>query len=348
MATFSWVSRAILLATCAVVLVGCDQVRGLLGGGPRPALEKYLTATTAGNLDEAYGHISSQDRQAKTLAEYKSENSDNPFAIILARQTTYEIQDIQVDGANASATAKVTRPDLAGVAKDFFGAAFSAALGGKDSKQLQQQLADKYANQKLPTTTSSETFRLVKESDGWRVFLDWETQKRVSTAMAEAAELRKEKKLHAALAKLDEVLTLKSEMVEAKKQRAEVAKEIADFDRKQSYVDKVKLYDLNARYYETYLEKRVPGVTFKLKNTGDQTLKKVEVTVYFKNANGDVIHEESYHPVWVTKYSISDNKPLKPNYIWQLERGKFYQAKSVPDEWKAGSVSAKITDIEFE
>lgn len=52
--------------------------------------------------------------------------------------------------------------------------------------------------------------------------------------------------------------------------------------------------------------------------------------------------------MWVTKYSISDNKPLKPNYIWQLERGKFYQAKSVPDEWKAGSVSAKITDLEFE
>lgn len=296
MTTFAWVSRAVLLTTCIAALSGCDQIKGLLGGEPRPALEKYLSASAAGNRDEAYGYISSKDRQTKTLAEYKTENSDNPFAIIVARQTSYEIQDIRIDGTNASATVKVTRPDLAGVAKDFLGAAFSAALGGKDSKQLQQQLADKYANQKLPTTTSTETFNLVKESDGWRVFLDWDTEKRVSTAMAEVAELRKEKKLRAALAKLDEVLTLKSEMVEAKKQRAEVSKEISDFDRKQSYVDKVKLYDLNARYYETYLEKRVPGVTFKLKNAGGQILKKVEVTVYFKNANGDVISRGELQP----------------------------------------------------
>jgi len=42
-----------------------------------------------------------------------------------------------------------------------------------------------------------------------------------------------------------------------------------------------------------------------------------------------------------------DNKPLKPNYIWKLEQGRFMQAKSVPSEWKQGSVAAKITDIEF-
>ena len=30
-----------------------------------------------------------------------------------------------------------------------------------------------------------------------------------------------------------------------------------------------------------------------------------------------------------------------------MERGKFYQAKSVPDDWKAGKVKAKITDVEF-
>ena len=35
------------------------------------------------------------------------------------------------------------------------------------------------------------------------------------------------------------------------------------------------------------------------------------------------------------------------NYIWQMERGKFYKADSAPSEWKEGSASAKITDIEF-
>ena len=60
-----------------------------------------------------------------------------------------------------------------------------------------------------------------------------------------------------------------------------------------------------------------------------------------------MIAEEEFNPVLVTKYSFGNNKPLRPNYIWQQERGQFYQAKSVPSEWKEGAVKAKITDIEF-
>jgi hypothetical protein len=105
---------------------------------------------------------------------------------------------------------------------------------------------------------------------------------------------------------------------------------------------------LKARYYTTYLDEKVPGVEFKIKNKGKRTLKEVEVTVYFKDAKGNVIAEETYHPVFVSEFSFGrKNKPLKPNYIWQLERGKFYKADSVPDEWKEGAVSAKITNIEF-
>ncbi len=96
------------------------------------------------------------------------------------------------------------------------------------------------------------------------------------------------------------------------------------------------------------LDGRVPGVTFKLKNNGDRTLDKVKVTVFFNDENGNIIFEEDYHPVLVSDYSLYDNKPLKPNYVWRNERGRFYSAKSVPSEWKTGDVTAKITDIEFD
>ena len=91
----------------------------------------------------------------------------------------------------------------------------------------------------------------------------------------------------------------------------------------------------------------MPGVDFKLKNGGDRSLNEVEVTVYFQGSGGAIIAEESYHPVLVSTYSFGNNKPLKPNYIWQMERGKFYKADSVPTEWKEGAASATITDIEF-
>lgn len=119
----------------------------------------------------------------------------------------------------------------------------------------------------------------------------------------------------------------------------------------ESYIsDSLELYDFEAKYFDAVLDGRVPGVTFKLRNKGDRSLEMVKVQVLFKDANGSVIFEEDYHPVLVSKYSMSrsDNKPLKPGYIWQQERGKFYVAKSVPTEWKEGAAEARIVEIRFE
>jgi len=213
---------------------------------------------------------------------------------------------------------------------------------------MQQQMAEKVKSTDLPIKVRSEEFKLIRGASGWRVFLDWATKKQVRSLIAEAEQLRKEKKLHAAREKYDSVLELDSKIVEAQKARDELGREIAAFEEKQAYVGNIELYDFKAKYYDTYLEKRVPGVQFKLRNKGDRALRKVEVTVYFQDATGTVIAEEDFHPVLVTKYSFGrDNKPLKPNYVWQMERGKFYQATSVPSEWKEGAATAKITDIEF-
>ena len=120
-----------------------------------------------------------------------------------------------------------------------------------------------------------------------------------------------------------------------------------DDSAKTSYIaERLELYDLSAEYIKTY-SGRVPGVLFKLRNSGEQTLDKVEVTVYFKDSDGNIIAEEDFYPVLVTKYSVSDSKPLRPGYIWQMESGKYYTAKNVPSEWKEGMIEAAITDIRF-
>ena len=123
-----------------------------------------------------------------------------------------------------------------------------------------------------------------------------------------------------------------------KNQEREATKYISD------YMD---LYDVESKYYDSYLHDSRPGVTFKIRNRGSRTLAKIEVTVYFMDRNGVVISEEDYFPVLEGSFS-SDSKPLRPNYIWQMERGKFYQAPNVPSEWKEGAVDAKITAIEFQ
>jgi len=213
----------------------------------------------------------------------------------------------------------------------------------------------KFESGEVPLTTKKKTFNLVKEEDGWKVYLDWKTEKikkerqtKIQALLAEAKELKESKKLHGAVEKYEQILELDSEMVDAKEGLEETKKEIKSFEEKQAYIKNIVLYDLKSKYYTTYLEERIPGVEFKIKNKGNRALKEVEVTVYFKDASGTIIAEKTYHPVLVSKYSFSaDNKPLKPNYIWQMERGKFYKADSVPTEWKEGAVSAKITNIEF-
>lgn len=137
----------------------------------------------------------------------------------------------------------------------------------------------------------------------------------------------------------------KTNAAKSEKSAAKAKKQAA----KAQYIQQhLKLYDFHTKYMTSMLDGKVPGVTFKIKNEGNRTLNQVDVTVYFKNANGETISEASYTPVLVSEYSFGDdNKPLKAGYIWQMESGHFYSAKSVPSEWKSGSAIAKITDIKF-
>jgi hypothetical protein len=110
--------------------------------------------------------------------------------------------------------------------------------------------------------------------------------------------------------------------------------------------EKLELYDFKAKYFDSVLDGRIPGVEFKLRNKGDRALKKVRVVVYFQDANGATIAEEDYTPV--LSGGFSNGTPLKPGYIWQQERGRFLSAKKIPSEWKEGAAFAKITEIQFE
>lgn len=341
----------------AFSIVGCDKLSELNQPSAKEVLNKYLDASLKSRSEEAYGFVSTEDKAVKSLSEYKAETdkTDNPFAAVIVSSASYKVLKVTESGSTAKGDVEVTLPDMSVMFKDLMGAAFSSAFGGKDKAEIEKSIARKYETGEVPTTTKSEEFHLLKEKDGWKVFLDWKAKKaakekeeKISSLLLDAKQLRESKKLSGAIQKYEEALALNGEMVEAKEAIKETKKEIEDIKEKQEYLGKVNLYDLKAKYYETYLEKKVPGVEFKIKNKGDRTLKEVQVTVYFKDAKGTIIAEKQFHPVLVTKYSFGgDNKPLKPNYIWQQERGKFYKADSVPTEWKEGAVSANITNIEF-
>jgi len=137
-----------------------------------------------------------------------------------------------------------------------------------------------------------------------------------------------------------DVLPSSSEKVEASEKTKDLDEGIENIGEKQAYINKVRIINLKAT--ETIPEGL--GVSGIIRNLGNRTLNKVEITIYFLDKDGWPIFEETYSPVWVSEYSFgTSNKPLNPDY----SRRFGYSIDDVPSDW-AKKVKAKITDIRFE
>lgn len=340
----------ILLSMIVVALsvVSCDKFES----GPEVVLSNYLDAYLDNRSEQAYGYLSAEDRAIKSLSEYQSETQreDNPFANVLSDSVSYDIAKITEAEGKAVADVEITLPDMSAILKDMMGAAFSSSFGNKDKSEIEKELREKYQTQNIPMTTESRRFELVKEEDGWKVFLDWRTQKaeqerqdKIARLMSIANNLRNSGDFDAAIEKYEKVLAIDASAKQAQTALEEIENEIAVYEEKQAYIEKLELKDFKVSEGSRF-GRPVTGVFGTLVNHGKRTLKEVEVTVYFLNQQGDVIGEEDYHPVLVTEYSIGDNKLLKPGYVDDFG---YSVEDDAPSSW-AKKARAEITNIEFE
>lgn len=340
-----------VFAVVIVMLCGCDRISAIRNPGPQDTLRAFLGASTKGNLEVAYGYVSASDRAARSLLDYQSQSADGAgLAKAFAGMVTQKIVEVTEHGATATAQVDVTTPDFSKLMGDLIGPAIVAAFGGDvDADKLGQDLASKYKNADLPKVTNRKEFKLVRDPDGWRVFMDWERKDRTKALVVEANGLREAKDLVAAEAKYREALELDGEMVEARLgldhvredlQKREV--EAAILHEKQNYIGNVKLKNFKIADGERF-GMPVKGVFGTIVNQGDRTLDKVKVTVYFLDKAGNVVGEKDYHPVYVSGYSLGGNKPLKPNYVKDFG---YSVDDDAPSAW-AERAKAKITDIAF-
>ncbi|MGA9813328.1 MAG: FxLYD domain-containing protein [Terriglobales bacterium] len=81
-----------------------------------------------------------------------------------------------------------------------------------------------------------------------------------------------------------------------------------------------------------------------VKNTGDRTLKEVEVTIYCLDSGGKTIFEKPAFPVLVSDLGFgSNNQPLRPGYSRQFG----VKLDDVPSEWSK-KVDVKVTSVKPE
>jgi len=348
--------KSLLSLVLFIMLSGCDQISQITQQPPENVLNEYFDALTNQDYAVAYSKLSQSDVNYSSLADYQTTfTDDSPFITIFLANTNYVVQSVSPAGNNAVAIVNKTEPDAAKIAQEFMAAAFTSAFSGNsDSNDLEQAFVEKYSQGNMPLKTTQEQYNLVKQEDGWRVFVDLRgiderkaREEKIKTMLSDAEALKDNRNYVRAVEIYNEILTEDENNTEAIEALNETESEIAEQKEKQDYIQFVTLFDFEARRIDTYSDKGLPAVTFAVKNEGNRTLNKVEVTVYFKDENGNTFFEEDYFPVLVSSYSLSNNKPLKPNYVQRQEKGKYYTIKELGDEWKAGAAEALVTDIEF-
>jgi hypothetical protein len=169
--------RTSVCLSAILVITAC----GMFESNPKDVLSEYLNAILNLQYEEGYKYISNKDKEIKQLKEFLSEHEqeDIPIARALNNKHSYKIKNVIVDGNQAIANVELVIPDVISILGDFMGATSTSALGEeKDDNEIAKVLAEKYKNKDLPMATIPETYKLIKEADGWKIFLDWETEKK--------------------------------------------------------------------------------------------------------------------------------------------------------------------------
>lgn len=97
----------------------------------------------------------------------------------------------------------------------------------------------------------------------------------------------------------------------------------------------------NIRVSKGYLDET--GVFGEVENSGDRSLKEVEITIYCFDSNGQPVFEKKYHPVLVSELSFASTEPLEPGYSRQFG----VKLDDAPSDWSK-KVDVKVTAVEFQ
>ncbi len=155
---------------------------------PQYTLKQYLTNVYARDYNTAYQWISAADREVKSLEQYLRE--DPPFsgpALRLVRALAHqmEINDVRTATHGAKMTFRfnlrlpdASDPFLQKIFMDFDMDRLSA-LTTEESQGIEQRVNTLAKENRLPMLEGEEQWELIKEADGWRVYLNWAGATRV-------------------------------------------------------------------------------------------------------------------------------------------------------------------------
>ena len=166
----SWLVAFLLLSSCA------HEAR------PEDVALEYGRALYASDLEHAYRLISGEDRRMKDEATFGRERGPaTGFALEVARQLASFIEatpvETRIGGDRATVRMKVRLPDASAPAIAALVADWDErhlnALPRTEREKITRRFDELHRARQIPVLEGEETFELVREAHGWRVFLNW-------------------------------------------------------------------------------------------------------------------------------------------------------------------------------
>ena len=144
-------------------------------------VENYVRAVYARDFRAAYEQISGADRRLKDVHSYSRERGEfRDFTLEAARAVAQSVEvnltEQRIEQDRAVVKVKANVPDAPN--PESIDARLGERAVGKtyppvNGKRCWTPSTTNSARRKSPWSTGEETFNLVKEAGGWKVFLDW-------------------------------------------------------------------------------------------------------------------------------------------------------------------------------
>lgn len=353
-----------IVALCFMLVISCAESKPKIPD-PSDTAISYVKATTSFDFNLVYDLLYSEDRNyisKNNYIDFKIPNDEILYGLdetafeirkIISAQAQYSIKEKVINESFANVVITISAPDYSSLIEKIMMQAFKNAFNSENNDNSDSILEELVGDQELPRSITEKSVELILENNEWKIIENVEKayensqlDKKIDKLLTEAAELEKKKKYVESINNYKEVLSIDASNVKAQSSINVIEKELAEQAIKQDYINNIEIFEFEAKRIDTYLNKNIPAVRFAIKNNGNRSLDKVEITVYFYDWDDNPIFEETYLPVLVSEYSFSNNDPLKPNYIRRQKSGEYYTIDQLGPEW-SGKANAIVSDIRF-
>lgn len=147
---------------------------------PNDALTKYLDARYVKmDYKKAMKYLSTKDKPIYEEYSPLLPQKKNPIERYIADRTSYTIISLDISGDQATAKVVIEKPNPLSDFDISVSDSLTDAIGGSDfEEKIEKLYAKKYNGKSIPLMTYKKKYNLIKEINGWKVYLDLESKKR--------------------------------------------------------------------------------------------------------------------------------------------------------------------------